>query len=150
MSMTRLAVAVSITALALIGCGSEDAEPSPASAPLLITVRGDLALTQELASDAILRQQSTCYGTKGYDDIHGGAQVVVYDAAGVVLGVGKLDSGIWDYSVDGYYRPCKLSFTIIGVPAQDLYQIEVTRRGKIVVSRAQAESGNVHLTLGNN
>ncbi len=109
---------------------------SPAST---ITVRGNLTLigligdpTASGPCDASLRG--------GMGDIAPGAQVVVYDATGKTVGIGELQEG----TIDG--GACVMPFTVAGVPAGvGPYSVEVTHRGKIAFT--EAEASDVELSL---
>lgn len=101
-------------------------KPQPPK-PAVFTVYGSMTLTVSQFSD----DQGYCAGRDGYDDIAAGAQVVITDAAGAVVGVGKLDGG----QVSNLH--CVFDFVIPGVPdGKPFYGVEVTHRGRVQYSRA--------------
>lgn len=80
---------------------------------------------------------TTCAGTGGYSDIRSGAGVTVYDAAGNVVGSGSLDSGTVTSS------GCDFDFTVPNVPNSNMYQYEISHRGRLALTPTEA-----HLPLG--
>jgi hypothetical protein len=83
-----------------------------------------------------------CEGTGGYSDISEGTSVTVYDAAGTVLALGKLEGSKFRNG------DCEFTFTVTAVPAgEQFYQVEVAHRGKVSFPSDKARSG-VGLTLG--
>ncbi|TWP50256.1 hypothetical protein FKR81_21370 [Lentzea tibetensis] len=80
--------------------------------------------------------------SRGYNDIHAGAQVEVTNQANDVLGVGVLESD------KGY---CKFKFSVSGVPSgEKLYGVTTgnSNRGVIWKTEQQARTEGFHLTLG--
>ena len=65
-----------------------------------------------------------CTGTHGYDDIGGGANVVVYDGKGSIIGTGALDVGLPD---DG--GACDFDFSVPLSTTADFYTVDVAGRG---------------------
>jgi hypothetical protein len=104
------------------------------------TVTGGLTLVDaETAS-------SGCNGQGGYSDIDGGAQVILTDEGGKILGSGSLSSGTPTGST-----ACVYGFSISDIPTdREQYAIEVSRRGKVVNSRDELiKSGwKFQLSLG--
>lgn len=83
-----------------------------------------------------------CYGTGGYDDMHGGTQVVVKDAAGTTIAVGQLKDGVKLNSVT-----CRFDFVITDVPSGSAaYSLEVSHRGSF--SFTEGTSHGIQLELG--
>lgn len=83
-----------------------------------------------------------CYGSNGYDDIRPGAPVVVKDAAGKQLALGKLGQGD-----TGKYRTCVFDFTVDDIPSgKGPYSVEVSHRGETPFDEKDALS--LKLTLG--
>ncbi|PXY25345.1 hypothetical protein BAY59_24205 [Prauserella coralliicola] len=113
--------------------GGEDTQGGEAFA-----VAGTFTLTDGVTEYA---NAGDCVGYRGYDDIGPGAQVTVYDNAGAVLAAGQLGPGRLD---EGTYS-CVFDIRIEGVPSgHNIYQIEVSHRGKIAFSEGEP----VALTLG--
>src|SRR5690349_5232715 len=86
-------VVLGLTALglAVTGCGDEPsaASPIPPSASARFTVRGTLTLIH----DRINGPAHHCHGTGSYEDLTGGAQVLVRDGNGSSLAVARLRPG---------------------------------------------------------
>lgn len=98
--------------------------PAAPAVPSTFTVVGSLSLTKLTGITVI--DATHCTGKGGYDDIGEGAQVVVTDAAGTVVGVGKLDAG----HPGGHVSGCEFDFTVPGVPrGKGFYGIEISHRG---------------------
>lgn len=107
---------------------------TPTSSPRTFMLQGSL----------VLRGVASCMPYGGYSDIAEGASVTVYDAAGKVTATGSLGSGQHDD------LSCVFPIIVPNVPDdQQFYQVEVTHRGKVTVTSAQAKAGQVGLTLGN-
>lgn len=131
----------------LIGRDSDADEPST------FTMTGTLTLATTAGTLDLQDDGSwVCRGDDGYDDIAEGTQVTVYDAAGAVLAAGTLGVGdpqIDNSQSDGGDSPCALPITVHDVPGgHDMYQVEVSHRGKIAFSAADAQAGRVEITLG--
>ena len=105
-----------------------------------IDIRGNLTLhTNEF------NKNEACGGTGGYSDIAGGAQVKVSGADDKIIKLAELQAGKADEFGD-----CIFAFTIKGVPNSDVYQIEVSHRGKTAYSKDDlVEKGyKIELSLG--
>ena len=78
----------------------------------------------------------------GFSDITSGADVVVRNDEGRVVGTGVLGSG----------RPaggtCVYDFDVADVERSDYYSVEISHRGEITVTADQVATGDVHITLG--
>jgi len=86
-----------------------------------------------------------CTGSGGYSDIAEGASVTVYDAAGKARAIGSLQHS--DRMSTG---ACSFAITVPDVPdGEQIYQVEVTHRGKVSVTADAAKAGLVSLQLGN-
>lgn len=109
------------------------------------TLRGALSLTDPVPLDP--DHTTGCAGSGGYDDIVEGASVTVYDASGAVVGTGALGAG--KYASEDSTAPCVFRFAVAGVPAgAKFYQVEVSHRGKVNVTSAEAKAGAFAATLG--
>lgn len=110
---------------------------SPAEAETFL-VTGSITLT----SANINYASGECWGEEGYDDMSGGAQVVVRDNTGATVAVGQLDTGIKESSV-----VCRFDFSVEDVPSgSPAYSLEVTHRGEF--SFTEEEASGIHLSLG--
>jgi hypothetical protein len=75
-----------------------------------------------------------CYGGGGYDDMSGGAQVVIRDSTSKTIAAGQLAEGV---KVD--VVTCEFDFAIDDVPSGNApYSVEVSHRGEIVFKEEQA------------
>ncbi|MGI5134256.1 MULTISPECIES: hypothetical protein [unclassified Streptomyces] len=110
------------------------------SQPQTFTLTG----TFELNSSAVDDGAGGCKGSNGYDDIFEGAEVTVYDAAGSVIATGYLGSST---SEDG--GKCSFDVSVADVPkGKNFYKVEVSHRGTVQLTEAQAESGAFAASLG--
>ncbi|MFE9743853.1 hypothetical protein ACFYOT_03000 [Saccharothrix saharensis] len=141
--------AVIVGVLAIAGAvwafGGGDGTAAPATTtstfvPTAFELRGTMSLTDGVTSVA---SSGECAGYRGYDDIYEGTQVTVYDAAGKAVGLGRL------YNAQYTAGSCVFEFTVGNVPlGDDIYQVEVSHRGKVSYRFEDAESGRVNLSLG--
>lgn len=92
-------------------------------------------------------KSGSCTGINGYDDIHGGTAVTVYDGAGTLIGTGQLDEGLRN-PFDGN---CLFGFTVADIPRlKGFYQYEISHRGKLSLTEAEATAvGSIQAVLGN-
>lgn len=125
--------------------GAVWAASSP-SKPGVFALHGSLVLAGDhVPSDS---DEHGCTGFSGYDDIAAGTSVTVYDAAGKVVAEGSLDGGKYADPTDNT-SACVFLFTVPGVPkGTKFYQVEISHRGKITASVAEAQSGKFGATLG--
>ncbi|MGW4110058.1 hypothetical protein ACWEFJ_04200 [Actinosynnema sp. NPDC004786] len=108
--------------------------------PTAFELRGTLDLTDGATGYA---DSGECAGYRGYDDIAEGAQVTVYDASGKAVALGKLSNAQYEGSV------CSFEFVVGNVPlGENIYQVEVSHRGKVSYTFEQAKAGKVALSLG--
>jgi hypothetical protein len=138
-----------LTAAALIsltGCGSSATpgdEPTAATSPTptgpeTIGVGGALKLVD---SGLARYGDGQCAGDGGYDDIRGGAQVLIRDGDGTAIAKGSLEPGELEDAVT-----CVFPFMVPDVPViEGLYSIEVSHRGEIMFSRQEA--ADIQLTI---
>ncbi|MCS7476248.1 hypothetical protein ACFFQW_05115 [Umezawaea endophytica] len=134
---TALALVLAVGAILIFG--GKDEPPLP-SEPQAFELKGHFALMKSATGAAV---KGECEGYRGYDDIAEGSQVTVYNASGKAVALGVLKDS--DY-VGGV---CSFRFAVPEVPAGDeIYQVEVTHRGKISFSDEAARKGDVSLTLG--
>jgi hypothetical protein len=101
------------------------------------TLAGSLALTRGYDGS------TACGGSGGFADIVTSAPITVTDAAGATIALGRLDPGV--VRTGG----CIFEFRIEKVPGdKDFYGVEVTHRGVLKYTRAEAMSGQIRLTIG--
>lgn len=112
---------------------------SAPAAPL--TINGEVVL--EVTFDSVKSGDwPSCSGVGAYADLASGAQVVVTDAAGKTIGLGRLDAGV------RRERGCVFFFKVSGVPAGgEFYGVEIVRRGRVQYSVAQL-SYPIRQTIG--
>lgn len=128
--------------------GSTHASKKDGSSSTTLTARNQpqtftLTGTFELTDDAVDDGASGCKGTGGYDDISSGTAVTVYDAAGTVIATG----GLGDSTLDG--SACTFDVAVEDVPkGKDFYKVEVSHRGTVQLTEAEAESGAFAASLG--
>lgn len=120
-------------------------EATPASETY--TIEGTVQLRQDRDEPVIyLDALGHCSGTRGYDDIQTGANVVILDGSGTTLATTTLETA--DDS-DGS-RPrsniCEFQFTV-EVPAADFYTLEIGRRGAPTYSFAEMEDNDWRMDL---
>lgn len=115
--------------LLLVGCGGGQA------------ISGTFVLTDS----EVAWTSTSCSGTGGYSDIREGANVVVKDGTGTIIGTAALVSD----PVRSSASRCAYTFT---VPVKDaeFYAVEVGRRGALTYSKAEIEAQGwaVGFTLG--
>lgn len=123
-----------VVAVALVGAGAVILVPRLLGND--ITITGNLLLVDEDVKNA----GAGCYGTGGYEDIEGGAQVVVSDAAGATLALGKLGAG---QSVGA--GECRFAIRVTVPAGKGFYSIAVGRRPPLQYAEADLARP---LTLG--
>ncbi|WP_320067855.1 hypothetical protein [Micromonospora sp. RTGN7] len=145
------AAALVALAAALAGCASaSDAGQPAASATTAPANRGVAgALTLDDPAGFTWSSDTGCVGTGGYADIREGAQVVITDAAGATIGLGKLDQGKLDGTLPGRTADiCKFTFHLASVPSgKGFYGVEVAHRGTVQYPEDKV-FGALALTLG--
>jgi hypothetical protein len=78
--------------------------------PKPVTIVGTLTITSNIDGGKV------CQGTKGYSDIHDGAEVVIHDSTGKVIATGELDEGVGSGVIADFARMCTFHFTVRDVP----------------------------------
>ena len=109
------AVAGGLTAALLTACGGGS-----------VTASGTISLWSGGTGP-----NDACRGTSGYSDINRGAEVTVFDADGTLVGAGNLETGTRD-SPGG---SCVFPFTVDVDGGGDLFQVEVSDRGRLTFQR---------------
>jgi hypothetical protein len=122
--------------------GSESADAAAASTFML---DGKLSLALGEATD---QNYVTCKaGAAGFSDIAAGTTVTVYDDSGKIVGSGILGPGV--FATPGTQSACVFPIAVAKVPTGPrFYQIEVSHRGRLTVSAADAQAGRFSATLG--
>lgn len=150
-------VAITVMAVMVVSCGGSDtaattttvAEPTTTAPPTTTTIP-----VPTVNGAIVLREFSTsepCFGRGGFDDMRGGANVVVRDGNENVIGTGTLESGVLVDTGSGrgnHY--CEFGFSVELARTADFYTVEVAGRGGPVYSHADMEENGweVNLTLG--
>lgn len=116
-------------------CGNQSA-PSTTTLPKP-TLRGLVGLSYTNATIGCGQ------GVGGFDDIRVGANVVVKDGQGVVVGVGSIDSTDQVPSA----RTCAFGFTVPLSALADFYTVEIAGRGGPTFSHADLEHNAWQVTL---
>jgi hypothetical protein len=111
------------------------------SAPKSFTLVGSMTLTGDNVPSGDTSED--CTGYEGYDDIGAGAGVTVYDSAGKVVASGSLGAG------KPKSAACVFPVRVPGVPeGSKFYRVEVSHRGQVTVSAAEAKAGEFAASLG--
>jgi hypothetical protein len=130
-----------VVALAAAGAGTWwlTRKTAPREAPPTFVIRGGLTITEDHTGTDVGTQ---CRGIDGYADIDRGTQVIIGDADGTTIAVGRLDSG----QVGGI-GSCRFAFNIANVPeGEAFYAVRIGRRGDLRYSPAEAHQ-MLELTL---
>lgn len=127
----------------VIGCVAAVAVALAATtATYLVTRQETFDVTGVLRLRDAETVKAGCQGQGGFSDLNGNAQVVVTDAAGTTIALGRIVKS----TTDG--RTCDYTFTVEAVPAgHGFYGVEVTRRGRIQYTEQQLRQG-VTMSLG--
>ncbi|MFJ7902172.1 hypothetical protein ACIQ6V_17045 [Streptomyces sp. NPDC096198] len=108
--------------------------------PGIFTLKGTFDLTDSVVPDGT----GGCGGTSGYDDISDGTSVTVYSAAGSVIATGALSNSRYDEGGD-----CSFDVNVPDVPkGEKFYKVEVSHRGTLQLTAAEAENGRFGGSLG--
>lgn len=131
---------------------SPSPSPSPAPSPSTHTLRGTMFVVPAMFLDRDgdrPREGARCSGSRGYEDLTGGAQVVVRDQAGTIVGSSRLDDG-GIVLLGGDLPACILPFTVPGVATSTHYTVEVSHRGGVTYSHDDLVRSDwfVELTVG--
>lgn len=111
------------------------------STPKSFTLTGEMTLTGDNVPSGDTSED--CTGYSGFDDIAKGAGVTVYDSAGKVVASGSLGTG------KPKSAACVFPVRVLGVPeGSKFYRVEVSHRGQITVSAAEARAGEFAASLG--
>jgi hypothetical protein len=112
---------------------------TPQALPSLFSATGMVIL--EFTPDSVqLGDHPACSGKGEYADIGQGTQVVVSDATGKTIGLGKLGTGVHQE------RGCVFRFAITVPPGGQFYGIEVSHRGRNQYAAYELDS--IELNIG--
>lgn len=151
------ALAVVVTAGVFLATGDRrPAAPAPApqsTAPATLNIIGALTLTlpdftwDSNTTDALGKvHAAVCNGQGGFNDIQGGAQVVVTNASSATVAVDRLSNGV--PTIDGdRATSCVFRFSVAAPAGLGFYGVEVSHRGRLQYSEADVHRG-LALTLG--
>lgn len=109
--------------------------------PTTFVLTGTFELTDGVVGDGA----GGCKGSdsQGYSDIFEGAAVTVYDATGTVVATG----GLGESTRAG--NTCRFDVAVSDVPTgRRFYKVEVSHRGTVQLTEAEASSGVFGATLG--
>lgn len=106
------------------------------------TLKGTVTL---ISADGISRSGDSCQGTGGFDDIAGGAPVVVKDGSGKIIASTNLGPGA---GPSGQYSNVECTFEFSAdVPDTDFYQVAVGHRNAVTNSKAELEKNGWKIDL---
>lgn len=97
------------------------------------TLTGAFELENGEATD---RSGGDCKGTGGYSDMKSGVEVIVKDAAGVIIGQTRLAAD----SAFLYGNGCRYTFEVPALPVSGFYTVTVGKRGDQTYSEADLEA----------
>lgn len=133
-------VVLSLLLLSISACGSGSSSTNDEG--LRRTISGVLILRGE--DDIVVADdRTTCIGTRGFDDVRHGVEVVVRDGKNEVLARSELGTG--EVTVKGLgesfgERPsakeCTFTFRVTNVPDASFYTIAIGTRGELTYSRS--------------
>ncbi|MCL6675115.1 hypothetical protein [Streptomyces panaciradicis] len=107
--------------------------------PTTFVLTGTFELTDGVVGDGA----GGCKGSEGYSDISEGTAVTVYDAAGTVVATGGLGESTRAGST------CRFDVAVSDVPTgKRFYKVEVSHRGTVQLTEAEARGGGFGATLG--
>jgi hypothetical protein len=134
--MKKSVITLAFAGLALTGCTSQIAGSATPADPTVFVLTGSFVLY-----DYDLTK--SCIGSGGYDDIYPGQSITVYDESAHVVGVGELGSGT--HSAGSCEYPVKVEDLPLG---SKFYQVEVSHRGKVMLTADEAQAGEFGAHLG--
>lgn len=139
-------------ALLAAACGGTAATTTAIEAPTTTASTTTTLPTETITGsielqEGMLSPRDNCSGQGGYDDLTEGAQVVVKDGDGNVIGTGRLDAGRSVEAIAGTMWFCTFDFSV-EVPAdRPFYVIEVSHRGELTYSLADMQENDWTLSL---
>lgn len=149
-------VAVTVALVGMAACSSTEDTGGPTSSPTsdpASTLQGVLTL----GSDAIGSwfEGEPCAGGGGYDDLAGGAPVVVRDATGTTVAQGELGPGelrilpqpAGTSFMVGRKAECDLPFRLTVPATSDFYEVTIGNRPAMPLTADELGSP-VNLTIG--
>jgi hypothetical protein len=116
---------------------SPSASPSPTPSPVTIDLSADVLLT--VPSFADFSDPTDCAGGRTFTDLHSGADVIVTDAAGVIVGTAPLSKGV---ALADPTR-CRLSFRVHGLLESPSYNVRIGRQGPWALTLQDVRAGHI-------
>lgn len=116
----------------------------------LYTINGSLRLRQDRDEDVVfLESAGLCSGTRGFDDIQTGANVVILDGSGNTLATTHLELKEGFTATGVSSNICEFSFTV-EVPRASFYTVKIGRRGAPTYSFQEMEQNDwkIDLSIG--
>jgi hypothetical protein len=109
------------------------------------TITGTFTLTDSSSNYSTLSDGQSCTGNSGYNDIAAGTEVQVSNQAGTILATSSLGAGTIQSGT------CGFPFSVSHVPNASFYQIEVSHRGYVTLSKSELQNNDwtAGLALGN-
>lgn len=152
-----LAAAAGCSSSTTTSRASSTTAPSSSAAPPPVTVNGTVLLDGNISYRDDDQLGSKCY-TSGnsplfakasdIDDIRAGAQVVIADASGKTVGLGKLTVGrTTSAGRTGYRPPCAFHFTVPGVPTGSGFYKITAGTHSVQVTSAEVADPVLHFHL---
>lgn len=143
----NITVTAALAAFALTGCttGDSDNAPSPTAVVKTVAITGQVRLKQPAMAGAGI----PCDGHSGYDDIHGGAPIIITDGTGKTVATSRLQQGETFDNWAGLpgADECRFLFTAAVPDGHDFYRLVIGARRPVMLTRMDMESPIV-LTLG--
>lgn len=106
-----------------------------------LTLSGTMTITENVSGGRV------CLGINGFEDIRGGAPVVVRGPSGELAGSGTLGDGVGDRLIAGGAQRCRFAFRV-PVPREKVYDVQVGDRRPQRFTAEQARAGAVRFSLG--
>ncbi|MFD9949845.1 hypothetical protein ACFWYW_55750 [Nonomuraea sp. NPDC059023] len=149
LAVAAVLVAVGAVAVVSVLVLSPGTTAVPSSAPVPVSslsaepvvVKGNLVVRTTFDTVEI-SENLRCTGIGTYADVVEGAQVVVSDATGRTIGVGRLQFGLLAEA------GCTFPFEVAGVPGDEpFYGVQIANRGRLQYTAAQM-SAPIEMIIG--
>lgn len=138
----------------IAACSGSSGGTGTTEAGVTTTTEAPFGITGTMTlEDGMIFEETPCEGDGGFDDMTGGANVVVKDGEGSIIGTGSLSPGEPvdpdpNDSVDFWY--CVFEFEVPLAEEADFYTVEIAGREGPVYSQAEMEAADwiVDLSIG--